>query len=183
MFSLLHSKNQRHLVKSKHLTTLVKNPVSCRGKLQSQADSTQFVFSVGCLYFVWNNRGFTMPANTLGSWEAMTSDIISGNSTFKASAWMKVLRQNRLTFFTICQGRWKKKHLYQCWCLLKPQMICTSLPAYIMHCIHQFGQVVEALGAGHHTLLLQVDRPGKLSYVVLSHFLKRSLTFESFKRH
>lgn len=46
-----------------------------------------------------------MPARTLGSWEAMTSDIISGNSTFMASAWMKVLRQNRLTFFTICHKR------------------------------------------------------------------------------
>lgn len=46
-----------------------------------------------------------MPARTLGSWEAMTSDIISGNSTFMESAWMKVLRQNRLIFFTICHTR------------------------------------------------------------------------------
>lgn len=49
-----------------------------------------------------------MPARTLGSWEAMTSDIISGNSTFMVLAWMKVLRQNRLTFFTICQEKGKK---------------------------------------------------------------------------
>lgn len=125
-----------------------------------------------------------MPANTLGSWEAMTSDIISGNSTFKASAWMKVLRQNRLTFFTICQREGKKKTFISMLVLIKDiQMICSSLGAYIVHGIHQFGKVVEALGAGHHILLLQVDSPGKLSYVVLSHFFERCLTFESFKRY
>lgn len=56
-------------------------------------------------HLVWNKRGLTMPARTLGSWEAMTSVIISGNSTCMASAWMKVLRQYRLIFFTICHTR------------------------------------------------------------------------------
>lgn len=55
--------------------------------------------------------------------------------------------------------------------------------AYIVHGVHQFGEVVEPLGAGHHALLLHVDGLCKLPDVVLPHFLKRSLTFESFKRH
>lgn len=61
-------------------------------------------------HFSWNSRGLTMPASTLGSWEAMTSDIISGNSTFMASAWMKVLRQYRLTFLTICGRKTRLRH-------------------------------------------------------------------------
>lgn len=54
---------------------------------------------------------------------------------------------------------------------------------YIVHGIHQFGEVVEPLGAGHYAFLLHVDGSGKFSYVVLSHFFKCSLTFQTFKRH
>lgn len=124
-----------------------------------------------------------MPAKTLGSWEAMTSDIISGNSTFMASAWMKVLRQNRLTFFTICR---EIERVCLCWCSTDRQtdaneQFCSG--AYIVHGVHQFGEVVEALGAGHHAPLPRVDSLGQLPDVVLPHFLECSLTFESFKRH
>ena len=55
--------------------------------------------------------------------------------------------------------------------------------AYIMHRVHQFGEVVESLRAGHHALLPHVDGLGQLPDVALSHLLKSRLTFESLKRH
>lgn len=99
-----------------------------------------------CYCHLWNKRGLTMPARTLGSWEAMTSDIISGNSTFIESAWMKVLRQNRLIFFTICHTR---DISYLCLYLVQQHlgynMIQVREDAYIMHGIHQLCEVVESL--------------------------------------
>lgn len=80
----------------------MKHPVNEGSMIQSVL--TQ-VWCLCCYCHLWNKRGLTMPARTLGSWEAMTSVIISGNSTFIESAWMKVLRQNRLIFFTICHTR------------------------------------------------------------------------------
>lgn len=59
----------------------------------------------------------------------------------------------------------------------------TRLGAYIVHGVHQFREVVEALRAGHHALLLQVDRLGQLTNVALPHLLECRLTFESLKRH
>lgn len=88
-----------------------------------------------------------MPAKTLGSWEAMTSDIISGNSTFIESAWMKVLRQNRLIFFTICQAR-EISYLCSVQPLLGSNVIIHE-DAYIVHGVHQLREVVESLRAGH----------------------------------
>lgn len=90
-----------------------KHPVIERSVIHSQGISAELRCLCSHHYLVWKRRGLTMPARTLGSWEAMTSDIISGNSTFMASAWMKVLRQNRLTFFTICRRR--NKHICS-WC-------------------------------------------------------------------
>lgn len=133
-------------------------------------------------HLVWNKRGLTIPARTLGSWEAMTSVIISGNSTCMASAWMKVLRQYRLIFFTICHTR-DISGLFVMQLRLDHDMIQTCERAYIVHGIHQFGEVVEPLGAGHQAFLLHVDGFGQLPDVVLSHFFKHSLTFESLERH
>lgn len=78
-----------------------------------------------------------MPARTLGSWEAMTSDIISGNSTFIESAWMKVLRQNRLIFFTIYHTREiPYLCLYSAKLQLGQNMIRVCDGTYIMHGVH-----------------------------------------------
>lgn len=78
-----------------------------------------------------------MPARTLGSWEEMTSDIISGNSTFIESAWMKVLRQNRLIFFTICHTREiASLCLYSTQPQLDLNMIQACDDAYIVHGVH-----------------------------------------------
>lgn len=51
--------------------------------------------------------------------------------------------------------------------------------AYLVHGVHQLGEVVEPLGTGHQTLLFDVDGLGQLPDVQLSHLFKRSLTFES----
>lgn len=53
--------------------------------------------------------------------------------------------------------------------------------SYLMHGIHQFGEVIEALWAGHHPFLLQVDGVGELPDVVLSHLLKLGLAFQPLK--
>lgn len=55
--------------------------------------------------------------------------------------------------------------------------------AYIVHGVHQLGEVVESLRAGHQALLPHVDRLGQLPDVVLSHLLEGPLAFESLKRH
>lgn len=90
-----------------------------------------------CYCYLWNRRGLTMPARTLGSWEEMTSDIISGNSTFIESAWMKVLRQNRLIFFTICHTREiASLCLYSTQPQLDLNMIQACDDAYIVHGVH-----------------------------------------------
>lgn len=126
-----------------------------------------------------------MPASTVGSWEAMTSDIISGNSTFMVSAWMKVLRQNRLTFLTICargkedtppSRRANRDVVF--FSLAAPQG-----PTYLVHGVHELGEMVEPLRTGHQTLLFDVDGLGQLPDVQLPHLFKRSLTFESLERH
>lgn len=121
-----------------------------------------------------------MPARTLGSWEAMTSDIISGNSTFMASAWMKVLRQNRLTFFTIWRYGDSKGGVRR---RRRAEAAALWGETYVVDGVHQFGEVVEALGAGYHALLLQVDDFGQFSDVVLAHFFKGCLAFEPLQRH
>lgn len=52
-----------------------------------------------------------------------------------------------------------------------------------MHGVHQLGEVVEPLGAGHQALLPQVYRLCQLPDVVLSHIFKHYLAFESLQRH
>ena len=52
----------------------------------------------------------------------------------------------------------------------------TSCPVqYLMHGIHELGEMIEALRGGHHASLLQMDSLGQLPNVVLSHLLKLGL--------
>lgn len=55
--------------------------------------------------------------------------------------------------------------------------------AYLVHAVHQLGDVEESLGAAHQTLLFDVDGLGQLPDVQLSHLFERCLTFESLERH
>ena len=55
--------------------------------------------------------------------------------------------------------------------------------AYIVHGVHEFGEVVEPLGAGHHALVPHVDRLGQLPDVVLSHVFEHRLALESLERN
>lgn len=52
-----------------------------------------------------------------------------------------------------------------------------------MHGVHELGQVVETLRAGHHALLLPVDGLGQLPDVILPHLLKGALAFQTLQRH
>lgn len=53
-----------------------------------------------------------------------------------------------------------------------------------MHGVHQFGQLVEALGAHQHPFLLpQLDGPAELADVALSHGVKVFLAPQALQWH